>query len=207
MVKTAFLVWFKIAFAGLAIAAMGYEIVSLISKNEFSVVNYFSQFTTLTNLLASILFITSAVYLSKNKTSQKLEFLRGASTVYLLTTGIAFGLLLANLIDNVTLSTIPWSNVALHYIMPAAIMLDWFFNQPTKFITLRSASTWLVFPVAYLIYTVIRGFATGYYPYPFLDPDVTSLPKIAVIVLGLLLLVYFLAWLITRFGPHRTKAK
>ena len=29
---------------------------------------------------------------------------------------------------------------------------------------------WLVFPAAYLIYSLIRGPATEWHPYPFLDP-------------------------------------
>jgi hypothetical protein len=30
---------------------------------------------------------------------------------------------------------------------------------------------WLAFPLAYLGYSLVRGLAVDWYPYPFLDPD------------------------------------
>lgn len=193
---------YKLVFAGLGLSAVIYEIIKLLGEGGFDGGAYFSQYTTQTNLFASALLLMSAVFLSKNRTSRILEYLRGASTVYLVTTGIAFGLLLTKYITNVT--DIPWSNFTLHYIMPAAIIIDWFLDQPKAVIYFKKALTWMIYPIAYIIYTMVRGAVTGVYTYPFLNPDNSSLAKIGATIAGLLLMVLALAYLISRFGPEKS---
>jgi hypothetical protein len=64
---------------------------------------------------------------------------------------------------------VPWANAVVHYVMPVVIVLDWLIDPPCAQITRRKASSWLIFPVVYFGYTLIRGAITGWYPYPFLD--------------------------------------
>lgn len=193
---------YKIIFGLLGISAIGYEIIKLLSNDKFSAINYFSQWTTLTNLLAVAMLLISAGFLAKNKNSKILEYMRGASTVYLVTTGIAFGLLLTKYITNVT--DIPWSNFSLHYIMPVAIIIDWFLDQPKAVIYFKQALLWLLFPVVYIIYLLVRGQASGNYIYPIFDPSTNSWGKISLTIVGLLLMVFVLSYLISRFGPEKS---
>lgn len=192
---------YKLVFAGLGLGAVIYEITKLINEGSFSAVNYFSQFTTQTNLLASALLITSAIFIAQNHSSRILEYLRGASTVYLVTTGIAFGLLLTKYITNVV--DIPWSNFTLHYIMPATIIIDWFMDQPKAVIYFKKAIAWMIYPILYITYVIIRGINTGNYTYPIFNPDNNSIPKIGITIIGLLAMVFALTYLISRFGPEK----
>ena len=47
-------------------------------------------------------------------------------------------------------------------------------HRPSHALTFRRALVWLVYPLFYLAYTMIRGAIIGWYPYPFLDPGVVG---------------------------------
>jgi hypothetical protein len=54
----------------------------------------------------------------------------------------------------------------------------------------RDAPGWLLYPAAYLVYSLLRGGLTGWYPYPFLDVPTIGLAR--VLINGIALLVVFL---------------
>jgi len=88
------------------------------------------------------------------------DLFRGAAALYMATTGIIFSVLLAGL--DVELTAVPWDNLVLHYIMPAAMLLDWIINRPKHRISFKRALVWLVYPLAYVAYSLGRG-RTGYF--------------------------------------------
>ena len=55
--------------------------------------------------------------------------------------------------------------------MPVALLLDWVCAPPKYRLELRWRLLWLVFPLLFLIYTLLRGASVDWYPYPFLDPS------------------------------------
>jgi hypothetical protein len=88
----------------------------------------------------------------------------------------------------------------MHQLMPIVIVLDWLIDPPRHTLSTRKALYWLLFPLAYLGYTLTRGPHTGWYPYPFLTPTTHGyLPVIencAAIAIGLLILIA----VVTRIG-------
>ena len=56
----------------------------------------------------------------------------------------------------------------LHFLVPAATVLWWFAFVPTHTLTFRDPLVWLIFPVSYLIYVLVRGAVDGWRPYFFL---------------------------------------
>jgi hypothetical protein len=58
--------------------------------------------------------------------------------------------------------------------MPVAVVADWLYQPPKNRLRLRQAVYWLIYPLLYLVYTLIRGAATGFYPYPFLNPNTVA---------------------------------
>lgn len=58
-----------------------------------------------------------------------------------------------------------------HYITPAAIVLDWLIDPPQTPLTIRDGCLWLALPLAYVSYTLLRGSTVHWYPYPFLNVD------------------------------------
>ena len=64
---------------------------------------------------------------------------------------------------------------------------------------------WLVYPVAYLVYTMVRGRIVGTYPYPFLN--VSTLGYLQALANAMVLLVVFLGIgaLIIAISRRRTR--
>lgn len=92
-------------------------------------------------------------------------------------TGIIYAVLLANIDVGVA---DPWTNNVVHRIMPVVLLLDWILAPPRRQISESRSLTWLLFPLVYGIYTLIRGPVVDWYPYPFLDPRERGYPALAV---------------------------
>lgn len=180
---------YKLVFGLLGLSAVVTEIIILVGRGRFVPENFFSYFTIESNIFAAIILLVGAGFLlSKKLTPGWFEFLRGAAALYMITTGAVFSVLLANL-DPSALTALPWDNTVLHYIIPIAMALDWFFDPPRKRIAFKRAMIWFVYPLAYVAYTMIRGALTGWYPYPFLDPTIDGYGKVAIIAIGITITV------------------
>jgi hypothetical protein len=58
----------------------------------------------------------------------------------------------------------------LHRIFPIVVLIDWTLRPPRHLLTYQQALIWMVVPLGYLVYSLIRGPLVEWYPYPFLDP-------------------------------------
>lgn len=203
MVKnTRFLILYKVIFALLGLSAIITEIAITVERGSFNPVNFFSFFTIQTNSLVFVTLLVSAIAVAAGK-NKKLDVLRSATTVYALIVGIGFSLLLSGL-EGVQLTAVPWDNTVLHYIIPIAMLGDFLINRPTRHTPFKKGLVWLLFPVVYVAYSLIRGAITGWYPYPFLNPAVQSYAGTLVTILELLVLSVALIWLICKLSGKRS---
>jgi hypothetical protein len=116
------------------------------------------------------------------------EAARAGVTMYAVVVGLVYHFLL-----HATWAPQGWSLVAnalLHYVMPAAILLDWLLFTPKGRLRWIDAPKWLVFPLVYGGWTLIHGSFAGWWPYWFLNIDELGLATAALYFLGLL--VFFL---------------
>jgi hypothetical protein len=150
----------RLAFAGFDIAAM----CVAITATTGSLVNFFSFFTIESNLLAIVVLVVGGVL---DPQSERWAYVRGAATLYMVITGIVYAALLAN--EEVGL-TAAWVDSAMHQVTPAVLLVDWVCFPPWGRASYRAALAWLAFPLVYLAYSLSRGAAVDWYPYPFLDP-------------------------------------
>jgi hypothetical protein len=140
----------------LALYAVSAQLRASVARGE-PVVNFFSLFTTQSNIFAGLILI----FVSNRGA------LRGAATLYMTITGIVYALLLAH--DDPSLWH--WYNLVLHYVVPAALLALWFVDPPDlRASYVATVLAWLAYPLAYLIYTQVRGSLIHWYPYGFLDP-------------------------------------
>ena len=203
MNKRLALVLYRLAFAALVLVAVIVQLLHGRDVAGFSTVNYFSFFTIESNVFGAVMFVVSAIALLQGKTSQKLAYLRGAATLYMVVTGLVYSLLLAGA-DVQT--PIAWINTVLHYIFPVAILLDWILDRPAKRLSYKKALLWLVFPVVYLAYCLIRGpLAHNWYPYPFLNVTQQGYATVAVNSAVIAIAVVLLALLLTSIPRLKTK--
>lgn len=94
------------------------------------------------------------------------RYLRGATVVYMIITAIVYQVLLHD-----STSPFEWDNFVLHRIAPAFVVLWWFIWPSAKSVSSKEANWWLLFPILWMVYTLIRAAIINWYPYPFLNPE------------------------------------
>ncbi len=129
-----------------------------------NLVNYLSLFTILSNIAATFLFLYLG-FMGKSRYSETIDFLFGAFVMYIMLTTTGYWVFLRN---EPVLT--PWINIVLHLVMPGAVVVGWIIHKHQKTLKYKTVLIWLTFPVLYLVYTLVRGGLTNWYPYPFLNP-------------------------------------
>lgn len=154
-----------------------------------AVVNYFSFFTILTNLLVAC---AATLPLLAPRSTVGHFFLRpstqSAIAVYIAIVGVTYSLLLRHLWNPQGAQKV--ADVLLHDFVPALYIAFWVFMVPKFTLRWSDAVRWLAFPVVYMAYTLVRGFISHWYPYYFIDVDTIGLSR-SLIHAGALLLAFF----------------
>ena len=117
-------------------------------------------FTILTNLLVALAMF--AVAQGRALTAR----IAGALLLSILMVAITYHLILARLWSPQGLAF--WADQGLHTAVPLAT-LGWWLAFAPKDTRLRDLPYWLIWPLAYCLYSLIRGAITGFWPYPFFD--------------------------------------
>ena len=190
----------RVILALVALVAIGQQLMLHIEAS-YSVLNFFSYFTNLSNLFAAFVLLLS-VFSGKGESR---DLARYVSTVNMIVVGLVFAVLLRD-IDLGAL--LPWVNFALHYVMPAAIVLDWLVNPPASRLSSKNVFLAMAFPFAYLTYVILRGADTGWYPYPFLNPaNVGGYGGVATYALGIAATFVLAAWALLAAGNRLTGSR
>ncbi len=167
--------------------------------------NFFSYFTNLSNIIGVGIFLYVAVSRSRTPTT---DLIRGAGVVYLSLTFIVFAVLLSGE-DLGALQ--PWVNTVIHQIFPVAVIADWLIDPPASTLFVNRTTWWLVFPVTYVSYSLIRGAIINWYPYHFFDPSKSGgyggvVGYSAGIAVAFILLIIFHTWIGNRMALRRSIA-
>lgn len=88
------------------------------------------------------------------------------------------------------------SNICLHYISPVGTVGGWLVFGPCPRMTLRVLRRALAWPILWVVYTLIHGAVSGWYPYDFINVKVhggaaVAVNVVAIFVLGIALLAIF----------------
>ena len=191
-------------FGSLTLTAIIAQALYLQQSGVLNIFNYLGYFTNLSNILVGVILIISAGYLMANRQpSVKDDVIRGAATLYMTITGVVYITLLSN--EDLGL-LMPWVNIVTHIILPIYVIADWLYQPPRTKLQIKYIMVWLVWPLAYVLYTLIRGGITGWYPYPFLNPAHVG-GYGAVMLYGAAILVTFLVcgWLLIQIGSVRKR--
>lgn len=164
------------------------------------IVRLIGYFTIQSNLLVAI----SAFSLVRDpaRDGPLWRVVRLAGVVGIAVTGIVHWFLLRPLLD-----LRGWAYVCdllLHIVVPVLAVVGWLIFGPRPRVSLGTILLMLIWPAAWVAYTLVRGALTAFYPYPFLN--VAELGGAAVAsaclgVLGLILGAALLAWLVDRRVP------
>jgi hypothetical protein len=191
-----------IALGWFAIMAQFYLIINnRVASIPETVIRFFSFFTILTNILVAL---CCTVLLLNNNSKVRIFFSNKntltAIAVYITIVGVVYNLILRFLWKPEGLQWIV--DELLHSVIPILFLILWLLFIPKGRLQMKSVFAWLLYPLVYLIFILIRGLFSGFYPYPFIDVINLGYNKVVVNSTGMLsafLVISVLFVLIDRF--------
>ena len=166
-------------------------------------IRFFSFFTILTNLLVAHYFSLSLVkkkegYLSIINKSGTLT----AITIYITVVGLVYQILLRHIWDPKGMQRVV--DELLHSVIPILVIIFWYLYEEKKAIAYKQILQWLIYPLIYLIYILIRGAFSNFYPYPFVDLVNLGLEQVLINSAGLMLFFICLSAVYIKLGKLMT---
>ncbi len=159
----------------------------------------FAFFTITTNTLVALVFSALALQLVAPFRS---PFVVAGTTLSIVLVGIIAALLLRGLLELSGGSVLV--DRLLHVATPLAVPLFWMAFTPKGTLRQRDPLLWAIYPLAYLLFALVRGARTGQYPYPFLNVTHLGPAQVALNAVGIaacfLLTGYGVVWLDHRLG-------
>ncbi len=134
-------------------------------------------FTILTNLMVGVTFAGIA------GGHRPANWWTTAVTLWILIVAIVYHGLLARPLDGIRW----WSDMAVHTFVPTAVVVWWLMLARKDGLAPRHAVYWLLWPLLYVSYALIRGEFDGRHPYFFIDPHEVGWPGVGLwcVALGL----------------------
>ncbi|MEU5534483.1 Pr6Pr family membrane protein [Streptomyces sp. NPDC020362] len=165
-----------------ALAAIAGVALELLLGTPARTLSYFSIQTSI--LLAVVMLLSaSRAWRARRPLPSAVT---GATLLYVVSSALVYHLLLAHttppfLMTDATAPPARWhaqwvALQILHTLVPAATVADWLLLTPAARLHLRQATTWLLYPLAYLAFYLTRAAflapsSPAHYLYPFLDVD------------------------------------
>ena len=155
----------------LVLASIATQVIDESIHNDFVAVEYYSYFTIQSSLInIVILALSGLVAVRLRAESTLLGVLRASVVSYAVVTAVVYNVLLRGLPDEGYVG-IQWPNEVIHVWVPLFLLLDWLFSPSRPVLRMRDVRIVVIYPVAWLAFTIVRGLLDGWFPYPFLEPN------------------------------------
>lgn len=126
-----------------------------------------SYFTVQSNWL--VIAVLLLCLLPRDRLGNWFDAVRGAVSFYIFMTGLIVMLILQSPSEVLFNWDVTFNEMTSHRLIPLFLLLDMLIvpwrNRP---VFLRPL-VWIIYPILFLVYSLVRGSITGWYPYPFLD--------------------------------------
>jgi len=194
--------------AGMALlATITIQITDRALNNAFDPWEYFSYFTIETSIInIGVLLVGGAMALRLQSDTVLFTTVRMTALTYAVVTAGVYNLLLRN-VPYEGFAGLSWPNEVIHVWVPLFLLLDWLFAPGRPALPWSSLRLVLVYPVVWIIYTLMRGAASGgeIYPYPFLDPANGGWGSVAIYIVALSAVLLGLGALAVEYGRVRSR--
>jgi hypothetical protein len=137
--------------------------------NDVDVFQLYSEFTVQANLALGLVLLASASR-PRARLPRWWDHLYGALVLYLVMTGIIYIVLVAPPGEPWWSWNLYWPQMVHHRLGPLFVALDWLLVTKTTRGPWWRPLAWLAYPLAFLIFSWVRGGIDGWYVYDFLDP-------------------------------------
>lgn len=163
-----------------------------------TVVRFFSFFTILTNTLVAVYF-TRQLFSKKASKSGSLT----AVTLYITIVGLVYQIVLRPIWDPQGMQMIV--DELLHSIVPLCVLVYWVIYENKRAVKWHQIPKWLIYPLIYLVFILIRGNFSSFYPYPFVN--VAELGMSTVLLNSVILMIGFIVIATILVGLGKLSAK
>lgn len=170
-------------------------------------VRFASYFTILANLLVACVAGSAALDPGGRRVFSRPD-VRGAVALYIGVTGIVYVAILRHLWQPQGAQW--WADTGLHYATPLLYVAWWLSAAGHGALQWLDAARWLLFPLGYLLWTFLRGYWVGEYPYPFVDVGALGMATVlrnAGAMLGLFVMLGLLLVLLDRTLARRRRSR
>lgn len=165
---------------------------------------YVAFFTVLTNLIVAVVLTAPllAPQSGPGRFCARPSTIAGAA-VNIALVGIAYNLLLRHTWNPQGLQLL--GDILLHDVVPIVfVAYAWLYTGLARTPLLERAS-WALWPLLYFVYAMVRGAATGFYPYPFIDAGRFGYAQVLINAIGLCFGYFVVAgalFALDRLRPH-----
>jgi hypothetical protein len=198
----------RIAAGLLVLAAITTQIVDLVVNDAFEPQEYFSYFTIQSSLVNIVVLAAGGLLAMRWRADPELfTAVRMTTVTYAVVTAVVYNLLLRGLPTDDFVG-VQWPNEVTHVWIPIVIALDWVLSPGRA--VLAWGRLWLAigYPLLWLGFTLVRGVLTGWYPYPFLDPDGPNGPvSVIAYIVGITLFILAVACVAIGISRVRTRTE
>jgi hypothetical protein len=175
MVYNIFLGLFRTLIGLALIGAVVWQVTDRLANGIFRPTEYFAYFSIVSAILAGLLLITTGFgILLRVEDTKWVELARLSVTVAMIIVGVVYHALLADADGDVRDGDYVWPvlpNEIIHTYAPILIVIDYLLSYKASQVKLRAALWVAVFPLTWLIFSVIRGLVTNWWPYWFINPN------------------------------------
>ena len=169
-----------------------------------SAINFFSFFTIQCNLLIAIS-LSFAALSPQSKTGKFFSSLsvQSAIAIYIFIVCLVYNFILRGLF---VLTGWHWFvDNMLHVVIPVLYILYWLFYRTSGTLQWRDGFYWTLYPLAYLVYSLVRGSIVQWNPYPFLHAGNLGYSTVMMNIL-LVIVVFLVAGLGVIYSTRNSKA-
>ena len=169
-----------------------------------TILRFFSYFTILTNSLVALYFIyktcwpeTVSGFIFGHR-----SFLT-ALTVYITVVGAVYQLALRHIWNPAGMQK--WVDELLHTVIPLLVIFYWLSVLKKSSLQWKDTPLFLVYPLVYLVFVLVRGAFSGFYPYYFINVTDLGLTRVLLNSLVLTLVFVVLSVIFTALGRWYSK--
>jgi hypothetical protein len=174
-----------------------------------AVIRYFSYFTILTNIIVVLCFTLLLFNLNIKEGFFSNPKVLAAVTLYISVVGIVYNLILRFTWQPQGLQF--FVDELLHAIIPVLFIIYWLIFVPKNTLNWSDTLAWLCYPFIYLLFVLLRGAMSGFYPYPFIDVNQLGYHKVMLNSFYMLIVFLTLSLLLVGIGKlmgnHRKRNK
>lgn len=187
-----------------------WQVTDRLAHGLFRPAEYFAYFSIQGTLICAVVLGITGLRAIQGLSETKLIYLvRLSTTVYVTVISVVYNALLRGLPGDIRDNGYNWPvmpNEIIHVWGPIFMVLDWLLVAGFSSARLRAAFWVVLYPIAWILFSVIRGNVDGWWAYWFLDPtDKGGVTGMLTYIFGIAALMIVLGFLLSLFAKALRK--